>query len=149
MIASWKQGLLRATKTKAAVWLLLLSGFALALSSPVPGGLESFQQTHTGERLGEAFAQGTLATAEEASEPVLVEIRQAAITKVEKFISRSKKTHIRFTFKVGGKTYNGIFYEGDWNSDHLAALRSGKATLIGYWDTFMGRPSFVAKSARR
>lgn len=78
-----------------------------------------------------------------------MEIRQAVITKVEKFVSRSKKTHIRFEFTVNGKTYKGIFYEGDWNSDHLAALRSGKATLVGYWDTYRGGPSFVAKTARR
>jgi hypothetical protein len=78
-------------------------------------------------------------------QPTLLQIRQASVSKVEKFISQSKKIHIRFEFVVNGKRYRGIMFEGDWNTDYLNRLRSGKATLIGYWDTYEGSPSFVTK----
>lgn len=136
-----KQG--RLIYTAAAICLLVLSSFAWALPEAASSGF-----ARAGEARNYPSAQSAPATSDSESRP-LVEIRQAAITKVEKFISRSKKIHIRFEFKVSGKTYKGIFFEGDWNSDHLAALRYGKATLIGYWDTYMGSPSFVAKAARR
>lgn len=73
----------------------------------------------------------------------LVQIRGAKVSAVEKYISSSQRQHVRYQFLVNGKTYWGIAFAGDWNSDMLQLLRSGTVTLIGYWDEFEGQPSFV------
>lgn len=127
--------------------LLLLAGATLLLSGPFAPA-RAGAQTGLPLPLSPAIVQGAPPSTDSDTRPALVEIRQARITQVEKFISRSKKTHFRFEFVVNQKTYRGIMFEGDWNSDHVARLRSGKATLIGYWDTYQGTPSFVAKTVK-
>lgn len=88
------------------------------------------------------------APAQQAPPPALLQIEGAAVSKVEKFVSRDKKTHIRFQFVVGSKTYRGMILERDWTSDHLARLRSGRATLIGYWEPYEGVQTFMTKQVR-
>lgn len=80
-----------------------------------------------------------------SSEEKLLKIEDAAIDDLEKFVSKARKMHVRFTFTVPGyaEIYEGIVYEGDWNTDILDVLRSGQATLIGYWDSYEGEPFFV------
>jgi hypothetical protein len=126
---------------------MLLSGHAGTGPNPTATSWSGPQSRPEAAEKSIFFAQRNPSGSEE-DRPPLVEIRQVRISKVEKFISRSKRTHFRFEFTVNGKRYRGIIFEGDWNSDHLARLRSGKATLIGYWDTHMGNPSFVAKTVR-
>lgn len=79
--------------------------------------------------------------------PDLVLVEGATITDVNKFVSASLKMHVRFLLKApdDNRTFAGIAYEGDWNSDTLAVLRSGSANLVGYWDEYQGEPSFVLR----
>ncbi|MBA3891778.1 MAG: hypothetical protein H0X64_14750 [Gemmatimonadaceae bacterium] len=90
---------------------------------------------------------GTTAHAPAPAHPgsPLVMIADARTSGVEKFVSSSLRMHARFSFSVPGdaSTYAGIVYEGVWTSDLLDRLRSGRADLIGRWDTSEAEPYLV------
>lgn len=90
-----------------------------------------------------ATAEATADAAQDHRELILIE--GAAVSQVEKFVSRATKMHVRFVLQAPGdeRAFQGIVYEGSWNSDTLAVLRSGTANLVGYWDDYQGEPSFV------
>lgn len=150
-----KEQTIRTRLIQPTIRLLLLAGILM-----IPSGSIALARAGTStenllppgpgylQRSSSEAVQSAPTSTDSETRPELVEIRQARITKVEKFFSRSKKTHFRFEFVVNQKAYRGIMFEGDWNSDHVARLRSGKATLIGYWDTYQGNPSFVAKTVK-
>jgi len=85
--------------------------------------------------------------AEAPSPRTLVRIADARPVNVEKFVSRALRMHARFTFMVPDDpaTYEGIVYEGDWDTELLDVLRSGYATMIGYWNTDGDEPFFVVQ----
>lgn len=74
-----------------------------------------------------------------------VTISPAAITYHKKFVDRKGKTHVRFRFEADGKDSGGIIFEGNWNSDTIAALESKRVSMTGYWKEYKGKPSFVAR----
>lgn len=80
---------------------------------------------------------------------VQIELAIVVPGSVEKFVSKSQKTHVRFQFEVDSKRFYGVMCEGDWNSDALNALRSGRVSLTGAWDKFNGNDSFVTWKVER
>lgn len=77
----------------------------------------------------------------------LVRIDDARPANVDKFVSRALRMHARFTFTVTDDpaTYEGIVYEGDWDTELLDVLRSGQATMTGYWNSDGDEPFFVVQ----
>lgn len=74
----------------------------------------------------------------------LVYINNAQISNVEVFTSKSGNQHLRFNLKADNTTYSGIFFDGDWKKSDQALLSKGKASLLGIWGSFDGKPSFTA-----
>jgi hypothetical protein len=80
-----------------------------------------------------------------------VRVEAESIGGVEPFVSKAQKMHVRFTFSVSGYPgpFEGVVYEGDWDNDLLSTLRSGRATMIGYWDEYQDEPYFVLTRVER
>lgn len=91
-----------------------------------------------------------LPTVNVASSKTRLIIRDAQINvgSIQKFTSKAGKVHIQYSFTVAGESYQAIVYSGQWNSTTLSRLRSGRASLIGTWTTYQGRPSFVTEQVQ-
>ncbi|HEX2864340.1 MAG TPA: hypothetical protein VHN99_07205 [Deinococcales bacterium] len=79
----------------------------------------------------------------------LKKIAGASITNVETFTSQAGKKHLRFRLTVSGKSYAAIIYEGNWDAAMLARLKTGRATLIGYWDKYGNDDSFIVRQVTK
>lgn len=106
------------------------------------------QPSLTVKRVLTQSPQAAPATA--AKKPLLkIEAAQINVGSLQKFRSAAQKVHVTYTFTVNGKTYQGVLYAGSWSTPTLDLLRSGRATLYGWWSTYADKPSFVTEKVER
>jgi len=75
----------------------------------------------------------------------LVLVQDALIEQLHTFKSAAGLTHLRFIFTIGPESHSAIMFEPDWTAEERYLLESGRASLVGIWETFQGKPSFTTK----
>ncbi|MFC3860254.1 hypothetical protein ACFOPQ_05685 [Deinococcus antarcticus] len=115
------------------VALSVLGSFSLASAQTLPG------QNTTPAAVG---VPNLLLRTDERDK--LVFINNVKVTRVEAFTSQAGRKHLRFQMNVGGTSYAGVMFDGDWKSSDQVNLQKGNAHLLGFWGKFNDKPSFSA-----